>query len=290
MSNDILDVIDEIDGEVETIESSDELLVNETGEILELDDLDEMTEREAQEITDSIRATATATFVLLARAHEGKAFKALGYETWESYVRTEFDFSTQRSYQLLDLARVTAAIEQATPEGTEVHLTEAQARDIKRELPKITEQIAEQTSDKTGAESGDIVDSIVDEARQQKKADQAVFDEEEKKKAQDEEDAKNAALEDEADKLLEADGPDGITDSADSNYIEIDVDGDDDGYSAREKMAQFGFFNMIENFDTLLEADEMVKLVPDERRDEVLKSLRELISWASSLESLIEES
>ena len=43
-------------------------------------------------------------------AHDRRAWQALGYPTWEQYVKKEFNLSRSRSYQLLDRAKVTHAL------------------------------------------------------------------------------------------------------------------------------------------------------------------------------------
>ncbi len=61
---------------------------------------------EARALTDRIRGTVTAAWVLLLEAYERGAWAALGYGRWEDYVAAEFHLSRSRSYQLLDLGRV----------------------------------------------------------------------------------------------------------------------------------------------------------------------------------------
>ena len=105
-------------------------------------------------------------YVLIQRAHAGKAYKALGYSSFGDYVTQEFEISTSRAYQLINLAETIRIIEEVTPDDTEVRLTEAQARDIKRELPKITEKIEQETEGKTPEESKEIVETIINEERE----------------------------------------------------------------------------------------------------------------------------
>lgn len=96
---------------------------------------------EAQRITDEIRNHATAAWMLLMRAHQGRAWKALGYETWAAYVAAEFDMSRSRSYQVLDQARVILAIEEAV--STNVDIPEAHARELKADIPAVVERAKE---------------------------------------------------------------------------------------------------------------------------------------------------
>ena len=112
----------------------------------ELVDSGAMSKSAAEEITNAIKSYATATWVLVKRAHDGKAWKSLGYSTWADYVATEFDMSASRSYQLINQAEVIATLEDAAPDGTKLLLTEAQTRDIKKELPRITEKVKNATA------------------------------------------------------------------------------------------------------------------------------------------------
>lgn len=129
-----------------------------------------MSRQAARELTDSIKATATATYILVSKAHEMKAWKSLGYKSWEEYVRNEFDMSASRSYQLINQATVINEIESVAPEGTRVMLSEIQARDIKNELPKITEKVKAATSGASPEDAAAAINSIVDETRKEKKS------------------------------------------------------------------------------------------------------------------------
>lgn len=284
---DILDNLDDIEDE-----TGDEVILAddaEDAELIELDDLEDMDVAEAEEITAAIRSTITATYVLLRRAHEGKAYKALGYETWKEYIAGEFDFSVQRSYQLLDLAKTVEVIESATPEGTDVSLTEAQARDIKRELPKITEQVREETAGSDPIEASEIVDNIVDDAREQQKADEKTLAQKEKEKADRELEAERAELESQADALLEPDADSNLTDSASGDYVDFDVAGDGSEVSQRDAMALYNFFNFLTTYESLPEPSEMLKLIPEERAEEVEKSLLSITGWFNNFHTLWEE-
>lgn len=161
---------DEETGEIETID------VSHTGEVISEKDFEEnyivsveMTKEEALDITNTIKSTSVALYVLIQKAHAGKAYKSLGYDTFEEYVREEFEMSKSRAYQLINLAHTIDAIKESVPQDTEIKLTEAQARDIKRELPRITEKIKEETKDKTPEEAVEIVEEIIDEEREKVK-------------------------------------------------------------------------------------------------------------------------
>lgn len=293
MSGDILDTLDELDDESfgagEVLEG--ELLEEDFSLELDLDSY-EMNERQAKEITEAIRSTTTALFVLLAQAHEHKAHKALGYDTWAEYVREEFEMSAQRSYQLLDLSKAVKMLEEATPEGTQIKLTEAQARDIKRELPRITEQIQEETAGLTPEEAAARAEELIEEQRneikEQKKADDKVTQEKSSKSEEEELEAHQAALEAQADALLEADRPDGLTDAADDGIIELDVAGDG-AMSAEDSMHIFNFFNSISSVQGLPDADTLLDLIPEARYAELEEQITEVAAYFNLLASLLEE-
>lgn len=124
-----------------------------------------MTKAAAEEVTEAIKSYATATWVLVKRAHDGKAWKSLGYSTWADYVKTEFDMSASRSYQLINQAEVIAALEDAAPTGTRLLLTEAQTRDIKQQLPRITEKVKKETSGDDPAIAASKINEMVEKER-----------------------------------------------------------------------------------------------------------------------------
>lgn len=125
-----------------------------------------MSKAAAQEVTEAIKSYATATWVLVKRAHDGKAWKSLGYSTWADYVQTEFDMSTSRSYQLINQAEVISTLEDAAPDGTKLMLTEAQTRDIKQVLPRITEKVKNETASDSPSVAADKINKIVQEERE----------------------------------------------------------------------------------------------------------------------------
>lgn len=296
--SDILDSIDDLidddeDYDLEAPEVSSEEYDDFSGDIEQvIVDEGDMSETEAKEITEAIRSAATATYILLAQAHEGKAYKALGYETWASYVKEEFEISPQRSYQLLDLSKVIKTIESSAPEGTDVKLTEAQARDIKRELPKITERIVEETKDLTPDEARDKISDIIDEARdeaaEQKKYDDKAAAQKEAELEQAEEDGYHKALEDVADQMLEADATTRLGDTADDEMIEVEVAGDGDGMSPQDSMDLYNFVNAMSGISSLPEPDDFVNIVPEARFSEVYEQVMDAASWVNRLATLLD--
>ncbi|MER9459698.1 hypothetical protein NKI80_07310 [Mesorhizobium sp. M0387] len=102
----------------------------------------DLTVNEAVAITKRIHAAVDRVWSLLLEAHDRKAWKALKYPSWEAYIKAEFQIGRAHAYRLLDQGRVISAIEEATgnlsPMGD---ISERDARDIKRDLPAVTEEI-----------------------------------------------------------------------------------------------------------------------------------------------------
>jgi hypothetical protein len=141
-----------------------------------------MNKAEATAITERIRKHIDAAWADITRAYEGKAWKAMGYSSWEAYVKAEFDMGRSRSYQLLDQGRVIQALREATGKvSTSVDVSEAAARELKPDLPAVTAEI------RAKVEAGEDPKKAVDETvaarraekerqREERKAQQAEFD------------------------------------------------------------------------------------------------------------------
>lgn len=91
------------------------------------------TVEEARELTARIANSASELWSLLLEAHDRKAWKALGYETWDAYVTTEFDMTRNYANRLLNQGRVIEALEsKVVPTGT---IPERHARELAPLLP-----------------------------------------------------------------------------------------------------------------------------------------------------------
>lgn len=66
---------------------------------------------EARALTEEVRKDAERLWDKLLRLHDGQAWAALGYDTWDSYVAAEFDFSRRRANQLISHARIVAELD-----------------------------------------------------------------------------------------------------------------------------------------------------------------------------------
>jgi hypothetical protein len=99
----------------------------------------------------------------------------LGYSTWEAYVRTEFDMSRSRSYQILDHAKVTKELVSASGVSTSVDISEAAARELKPVLHQVITRIHERLAEgDPDADPAEVVNEEVEKFREE--LDQAEFE------------------------------------------------------------------------------------------------------------------
>ena len=94
----------------------------------------EMTRTCARELTDRIKSAVDDVAEMLHRAHQERAWAALGYESWKAYCETEFRMSKQHSYRLLDFVEVKNMIEASHPGVTPA--SEKQVRPLTRLEPE----------------------------------------------------------------------------------------------------------------------------------------------------------
>lgn len=127
----------------------------------------DFTEAEAKAITLSIKAYAKQTCFKLADAHDGRAYLAMGYDTFEAYCAAELDISRSRGYQLLRHAAAMREIGEAAgidPVSTNVDTTEGQTRAI--DTSAVAAEVADRVAAEPDADEGrraEIVSEVVDE-------------------------------------------------------------------------------------------------------------------------------
>lgn len=129
----------------------------------------DMTVDEARAITDRIKDAAEEMWSLLLTAHERKAWAALGYRTWEEYVRGEFNMTRQNAHLLITQGQVTRAIESVTSRALDMEVSANAARDIKPVLPQVTAEIKERVAslgpEPRSEEVQEVVREVVKETR-----------------------------------------------------------------------------------------------------------------------------
>lgn len=264
------DIVDDADLDLVGITPSTALDINGT---------DPLDESQAKELTEYIRSTSNVLYVLIERAHSGKAHTALGYKTFEEYVRAEFDISRSRAYQLLNQSRVISELESALPEGTPVHITEAAARDLKHALDDLVPEIRERTADLTPDIAGEVLEEMVANYR------------EEKLRAKEEADLDDDFEEDE-----------GYTGSGDGTYQggydddeELDLDDsdlddilafDDDPEEVRKNYKLvyelYASLTAISSLSSAPDVQKLIDIIPPERRFQIDESLPKSLEWMTN--------
>lgn len=141
-----------------------------------------MTKGEAKALTDRIHQAVDGLGALVEQAHDRGAWKALSYATWEAYVKAEFGFTRQRSYQLLDQGRVAKELAVAT--GDLSNAFDISARDaaaVKDDLPAV-KAIVKARVDKGDEPAAVVAETVAaaraekEKQREEKKAQQAEND------------------------------------------------------------------------------------------------------------------
>lgn len=142
----------------------------------------ELSKSEAKKLTQKIKTAVDDLWTLLVQAREGKAWKALGYSTWEAYVKEEFGMSRRRANQLLEKGEVIEAIEEATGKtGNAFPVSKRDVDAVKDDLPAVAEEIksrveAGEEPEKAVAETVATARAAKEQAKAGKAAQQAEND------------------------------------------------------------------------------------------------------------------
>lgn len=123
-------------------------------------------EHRARQLTDRIKDAAGQLWQLLAEAHDGRAWAALGYDSFKAYVETEFGMARSRAYQLIDQARVIAAVTAAAGVSTNVDISEWEARDLKPHLDLVVENVRDATVDTEPELKAEAAQAAIEETRE----------------------------------------------------------------------------------------------------------------------------
>jgi hypothetical protein len=127
--------------------------------------IDPLGDAEARELTERIRQSAWETRDLLLLAKSRGAWLALGYKTWETYVKEEFGYSRPYSYQLLDAAEFHRALCGAAQVSAIADITEYDARTLKPHLAEVIEAVKTETRATPPEEIAGAVRKVLDEFR-----------------------------------------------------------------------------------------------------------------------------
>lgn len=115
---------------------------------------------QAYRLTERIRESVEGLWGLFLEAYEGRAWEALGYDSWREYAQTEFGMGQSHVYRLLDQGRVVQAIADASGVSPNGEISEFQARRLKPHLHLVTDEIEEAIED--GVDPQVAVDEAID--------------------------------------------------------------------------------------------------------------------------------
>ena len=122
---------------------------------------DPLDESGARELTDRIKTATRQLCMLLVEAHLRRAWSALGYRSWEQYVRAEFGLSRSRSYQLLDQGQVITVIRRSAGILDTLDIHPYAAAQLKPRLTEIAETVRARTAGRSTAEAREIVYEVI---------------------------------------------------------------------------------------------------------------------------------
>jgi hypothetical protein len=259
-------------------------LVDDTSQVVDFDLTVPLSMDEARELTEHIRSAVDMVYVLIARAHAGRAWEALGYQTFADYVRDEFDISRSRAYQLLNQAKVVEMIEAATPNGTDIHLSEAAARDLKAIIGEVVPEIEDRTRDLPANEAADVVEEIVEDYRGKVR-------ESRERREQDALERDEAEM-DAADRRgFSSDSSRGGPESAGGGYaapppppIYDDEDDIDPALIRRNVQAAYDLYSSLTALKAMPDIQSVIDTIPVERRVQINDSLRPATAWLNTLQ------
>jgi phage N-6-adenine-methyltransferase len=121
-----------------------------------------MTADEARQITDAIKSATEYLWQLLLDAYNGRAWEALGYESWRAWASAEFNVSERQSYYLLDRAEVLNALQAEV--GAEplqnLQIAGYEASRLKPHLGEAVEDVRELVTE--GMEPRQAVETVVE--------------------------------------------------------------------------------------------------------------------------------
>jgi len=244
----------------------------------------ELDEDGAREITDRIRTTSNVLYLLVKRAHAGKAYKALGYNSFEAYVNSEFNFSKVYAYRLLNQANFIEAIEARVPEGTEIRVTEPISRKLKKVLPELLEELEGRVGEiEDPDEAGDIIEDIIRENREKQEANNFLNDEDAEEIGEPERQGTGGTWQ-------------GDDDDDDDVYFDDSEDFDDEDEDALENSNDvrrkfdkiYNLYSGLKHINSVGDGEELVPFLPRERWDEFTELLNSVHPWLADFKEKFE--
>lgn len=246
----------------------------------------ELTADDGAKLTKAISATSEALWKLLYIAHSTEVYKKQGFKTWKDYIDKNFSISRSAANALVTQGAVIEGITQAAPEGVDIHITQAQARDLKKVIEEVATVVAERTAGKSPEEAEEIIRETVDEKLEeinaQKEAEKAKKAEEQKKLETEQQMYEDAATE----IIRQAEAEHGMytvegmeEPSSESEY-EYSLDEEDDyaleEVTERKATTLRNLYTTLSKASTLPDAEEALEVIPQERINKTHAELSEL--------------
>ena len=246
----------------------------------------ELTADDGAKLTKAISATSEALWKLLYIAHSTEVYKKQGFKTWKDYIDKNFSISRSAANALVTQGAVIEGITQAAPEGVDIHITQAQARDLKKVIEEVAAVVAERTAGKSPEEAEEIIRETVDEKLEeinaQKEAEKAKKAEEQKKLETEQQMYEDAATE----IIRQAEAEHGMytvegleEPSSEPEYESSLVEEDDyalDEVTERKATTLQNLYTTLSKASTLPDADEALEVIPQERINKTHAELSEL--------------
>lgn len=246
----------------------------------------ELTADDGAKLTKAISATSEALWKLLYIAHSTEVYKKQGFKTWKDYIDKNFSISRSAANALVTQGAVIEGITQAAPEGVDIHITQAQARDLKKVIEEVATVVAERTAGKSPEEAEEIIRETVDEKLEeinaQKEAEKAKKAEEQKKLETEQQMYEDAATE--IIRQAEAEHGmytvEGMEEPSGEPEYEYSLDEEDDyaleEVTERKATTLRNLYTTLSKASTLPDADEALEVIPQERINKTHAELSEL--------------
>lgn len=241
----------------------------------------ELNEADAREITERIKTTTNVLYLLVKRAHAGKAYKALGYDTFAEYVKAEFNFSKVYAYRLLNQANFIEAIEAKVPEGTEIYISEPVSTKLKKVLPELLAEIEQRVNPEDDPDHvGGVIDDIIRERKERQEANDFLADE-------NDEELPDVPLPAGAGAQPSSSWEDDTDDDYDDDFNDDD-EADDaiDTNDVRRKFDKiYNLYSGLRHISTVGDGDELIPFLPKERWEEFNELLGTVIPWLTDFQA-----
>ncbi len=230
----------------------------------------ELNADEAREITNRIRTTTNVLYLLIARAHAGKAHIALGYTSFENYIKEEFNYSKSYAYKLLNQANVIKAIEEVAPEGTQVYVSDATARGLKASLNEFVPELEERLEGADPDSAGEVIEDLIQEYKERQA------------------ERESASDDDEFDEEFTSGGSGGEY-SGDYNFDDEDDEDDLDAFGGQDPAevrrrfeAVYNLYSALTQLTQMPPIGDIIETIPVDRRPQVTAYLETAIPWLQS--------